>query len=212
MDATPAWINSSQGVALNPPAEVLALGEMPRAPEKLLAVSTALRITSAKRYQPGGGVTWCNIAVSDGTTILRKPLPHRFDLGDGKGFRELRANDIVDGLRALKFPNWEPVGSLASKEAVKILALDGRPQVAVWKNMAPVKDSAGRVVIGKDGKPLLSPGHVMLVMPAPNSAPPKPGFSGIYVSGAGAQCLHQCPVELGFGSYTSQVEFYAADE
>jgi hypothetical protein len=191
--ATPPWINPNQGVPLSPPAVVLKLGALPRAPENLIALPNALHILTAKRYAPvrlpnGTLETWCNIFVADACTILRKPILHRLDLRDGKGVRELRANDIVDGLRRQVFPGWSMTGTMASAEAVKVLASEGRPQVAVWKN------------------PTGGPGHVMLVLPTP------PGRSEVWVAGAGAQCHDGCPIANGFGPYTYHVEFYAADE
>lgn len=209
----PIWVNPNQGVTLNPPAEVLKLGELPRAPEKVLGAYASLALTEAKRYQPLGGRTWCNIALADAMAILRAAIPHRFDLLDGKGLRELRANDIVDGLRAGKFKGWTKTGSIASAEAVRALARDGKPQVAVWKNNSLAKPSDGKTLIGTDGKPVLNPGHVVGVVAAPAVIPEKhTGLSGVYVSGAGAQCLHQCPIEQAFGPYLSGVEFFAYDD
>jgi hypothetical protein len=207
MTATPPWIADAQWMQLNPPAEVLALGEMPRAPEKLLAVPKALNLLTAKRYAPivlNGVIqsTYCNIFVSDATTVLRAPLPHKFDLGDKRGLRELNANEMVDGLRAGKFDGWSVVGTMASASAVISLAGSGWPCVAVWKNPQPKKDSAGRVIT-VNGVVQYHSGHVVLVVPPPA------GKRGVYVSGAGARCVDQCLITDSFGIYTPQVEFYS---
>lgn len=182
--SAPAWVVDEQWRELKPPAEVLRLGEAPRAPEKLLAATRALQVKIAKRYQPVT-VTWCNIYLADVMQILRAPLPHWYDLQDGKGRREMRANDIVDGARARKFPGWESLGVLASGQlAASNHAALGLPTFAAWKN------------------PSGGPGHVTPVVPTPA------GEHGVYVSGAGRQCVEECPIAQAFGKYTPEVEFF----
>lgn len=190
----PVWIVSEQWRPLNPPAEVRVLGAS-RSTANLLAATQALKVREARRYQPGGGVTWCNIYLADVLDILAAGIPH---LWNG---HELRANDIVDGLRAGTFPGWSRVAdglSAANRAAT------GLPTIAVWKNVLRGPD--GKPVIGKDGKEIpKGPGHVMIVVPAP------PGTSGVHVTGAGEACHEQCPLAAGFGSYAYQVEFYGHD-
>lgn len=176
--AIAAWILADQSKPLNPPPEVRALGDI-RSADNLLAASRALLVTLAKRYRPTV-YTWCNVFLADVLAILRAPLPHVFDLGDGHGLRELRANDIVDGLRAGKFPGWSAV--LSRLEPSNRAAL-GLVTIAVWKNTTP----GGH-------------GHVALVVPTPA------GKSGIYVTAAGRTCADQCPIGNQFG--TLPVEFY----
>lgn len=183
----PIWISPNQGSLLNPPAEVLKLGDT-RSADNLRAAALALRFTEAKRYQPStiegvGHVTWCNIATADFCQIVKAPLPHVFDLQDGKGKREMRANDIYDGLTANKFPGWTKTGTIASALAVRNLAQCGVPQVAVWRNA--------------NGKP----GHITPVIPSPD------GDSRVWVAGAGAHCSNGCPIEQQFGSLP--VTFFA---
>jgi hypothetical protein len=181
----PLWIAPNQGAVLNPPAEVLAVTVDPKAPDRLAAAVAALHVTEAKRYQPseidGKRVTWCNIFTADVCQLLAAPLPHVFDLSDGKGKRELRANDVFDGLSANKFPGWAKTGTIASALAVKNLAMVGVPQVAVWKNLP--------------GKP----GHIVLVIPSRDAR--------VWVAGAGGHCSSGCPIEDQFGKLP--VTFFA---
>jgi hypothetical protein len=197
----PAWVVADQAVVLKPPAEILLLGELPRAPEKILGATRALCVTTAKRYQADDAHTWCNVNTSDVMQILRAPLPHVYDLADGQGRRELRANDIVDGLRALKFPGWSKLGTMASAAAVVEWVAQGRPAVATWKNMTPKKDSAGRVLT-VNGRVQYRSGHINPVVPTPK------GSSGVHVTGAGAKCVQECPIVFSFGQYTGEVEFW----
>lgn len=183
-----AWIIDQQWTSLNPPAEVRALGSLPRSPEKLLAASRVLRVKLSRRYQPTK-VTWCNIYVSDVLDILDAPLPHWFD-PDGEGplpaFEE-RANMMADGLAAGDFPGWAPVGRMLEastrEQAVVNRAAAGLPTVAVWRNPKGT-------------------GHIVLVVPTPV------GEHGIYVTGAGRVCVEQCPIAKAFGQYLPDVAFY----
>lgn len=181
---TPAWIVEDQWRPLSPPAEIRQLGDLPRSPERLLAATRALHVLTAKRYRPTPTQTWCNIFLADICGILRAPLPHWFDLGDGQSRRELKANDIVNGLRRRRFPGWSMVGTMASQLAVRNLAAVGLPVVAVWKN------------------PGAGSGHVVIVVPTPE------GKRGVYVTGAGRHCVQECPIAEAFGRYLDQVEFY----
>lgn len=201
MIATPPWILDDAWRPLNPPAEILLLGEMPRAPEKLLACTRALHVTVSRRYQPDASGTKCNINTSDVMQIMNAPLPHVFDLGDGRGSRELTANDTMDGLRALKFPGWSKIGTMASADAVIAWVATGKPAVAVWKNPQPRTDSRGRALT-VNGRIVYRSGHINPVVPTPA------GKGGVHVTGAGGHCVQECPIEFSFGQYTSQVEFY----
>lgn len=175
----PAWISPQQWQALNPPAEVLQLGEMPRAPDVLLQATRVLKVKEARRYSPvraqnGSLITWCNIYLSDVLAILAAPIPHLWE------DHELRANDIVDDLRAGALPGWNvSLGALGAAAA----AGQGLPTIAVWKNPK-------------------GPGHVMIVVPTPE------GKDGVYVTGAGATCAEECPLAASFGPHASEVEFY----
>jgi hypothetical protein len=189
----PLWVNPSQGVPLNAPAEVLKLGDS-RAAENLAAVALALHVDDAKRYQPCdlpgvGHVTWCNIFAADWCSILKAPLPHVLN---GK---EMRANDIYDALTAKpsRYPGWSETGTIASALAVKNLAKVGVPQVAVWKN--PV---AGH------------PGHIVAIIDKPAGKVDKPGASGIWVAAAGSHCSSGCPIEDQYPlSYLKDTKFFA---
>jgi len=176
----PAWIVPEQYRELSPPAEVMLLADQ-RSAENLLAACRSLKVTEAKRYAPTT-VTWCNIYAADACQILKAPLPHVFDLGDGKGPREMRANDIFNGLAKGAFPNWAAVGTIASKQAIMNLAKVGIPQVAVWFNPK-------------------GPGHIVHVVPTPE------GKTGIYVTGAGRVCVNECPIEKVFPRL-DEVRFY----
>jgi hypothetical protein len=198
--AAPPWINPDQRYSLNPPAIVLKLGSLPRAPDKLLGIAAALCYPMAERYRPGtgGGDTWCNLATIDFMQIARAPLP-RMDHGN-----YLRANDLADRLRSSLIPGWSKTGTIASASAVISLANEGRPQLAIWKNPT---------ILGyANGEPVLAAGHIMPVVPGPPDAKLPPGFSGVFVSGAGAICVHKVPIEKCFGKYTAEVEFYAYRE
>ncbi len=176
---TPAWVVPEQWKRLKPPASVLARG-LVRTPEALLETSKILCVRDAKRYQPpGDGRTWCNIYLADVCDLLGAPMPHVFDLGDGKGKRELRANDIVDGLRAAAFPGWEPTKRPATQASL------GIPTVGVWKNPNPAHS-----------------GHVVLVSVT------GAGLTGVFVTGAGRKCVEGAPIRNAFGSYTPAVEFF----
>lgn len=204
---TPAWIDANQGRELHPPAEVLKLGELPRAPEKLLAVTRALCVLTALRYQPVRGpdgtvsATFCNVNTSDAMQILRAPLPHVYDLGDGRGAVELTANDTIDGLQALKFAGWSMLGTVASSPAVVAWVAEGRPAVATWRNRTPKRDSAGRALT-VNGRVQYRSGHINPVVPTPA------GRSGVYVTGAGASCVQECPIQFSFGHFVSEVVFW----
>jgi hypothetical protein len=203
----PLWIDPVQWRDLKPPAEVLKLGELPRAPEKILAATRALCVLTALRYQPvvdpKGRIvsTWCNINTSDAMSILRAPLPHWYDLADGRGRREMQANDYWDGLRAMKFPGWSKLGTMASEKAVIEWVAQGHPAVAVWKNTTPRTDGAGRILV-MNGRPVLKPGHINPVVPTPA------GRGGVHVTGAGGKCVQECPIQFSFGHHTPEVEFY----
>lgn len=189
---TPIWVNPNQGVVLNPPAEVMRLGDQ-RSAENLIAAALALHVEEAKRYQPTV-VTFCNIFAADWCQILKAPLPHVFDLGDGKGKREVRANDLFDALSAKpsKFPGWTETGTIASALAVKNLAAVGIPQVAIWKNPIPGH-----------------PGHIVGIIPKPPGKIDKPGFSGIWCAAAGAHCSNGCPIEEQYGHLLNSTKFFA---
>jgi len=179
----PLWIVPEQWRELTPPAHVRALGDE-RSAANLLAASRSLFVLTAPRYQPDAKRTWCNIYLADLADILNAPIPHVFDLHDQQGKRELRANDIVDGLRRNVFPGWSRVipaklGTLTPPER----ATQGLPTVATWRNP---KGS----------------GHVVFVVPTP------PGKTGIYVTGAGRTCVDQCPIAQAFGSHVAEVEFW----
>jgi hypothetical protein len=180
---TPVWVIDQQWKDLDPPAWVLAYGDAPRSPEKLLDATRSLQVKTSKRYAPTG-VTFCNIYLSDVMQILKAPVPHWYDLSDGRGRREMRANDIVDGMRAGKFPGWSSLGVLASGQlAASNHAAVGLPAFAAWKNPK-------------------GPGHVTPVVPTP------PGKTGVYVSGAGRQCVEECPLAQAYGPHTPEVEFF----
>lgn len=205
----PAWINPDQRFALNPPAEVYKLGELPRAPDKLLAIAAALHFPDADRYRPGtgGGRTWCNLATIDFMAIARRPIPRM-----ARG-AYLRANDLADMLEAGQISGWRATGTIASAPAVIALANAGIPQIAVWKNPTPELDSDGQPIYDAQGKPVLQAGHVMPVVPGPALKVALPAqLSGVFVSGAGAICVHKVPIERCFGRHTSEVKFYASDE
>lgn len=180
----PAWINPKQWVPLKPPPDVLAYGKV-RSRYNLLMATNALCVRDAERYR-ASAVTWCNIYFADALQILGTPIPHMFD-PDGDGplpAEELRANRIVELLRAGKVPGYRRVDSnpliLANRAAC------GLPTVPVAFN--------------KKG-----PGHVMLIVPTPE------GKSGVYVTGAGRSNLQQEPIAKGFGSLLPHVEFFGAD-
>lgn len=204
---TPAWIVEDAWRDLHPPAEVLVLGELPRTPEKLLGLTRALCVPTAKRYQPvrdPNGVTIsteCNIFAGDACQIARAPLPHWYDLGDGRGRREMTANDYVDGLRDLKFPGWSKLGTVASAAAVATWASEGKLAVAVWKNLTPRTDREGRVLT-LNGRPVLRSGHITVIVPTPA------GHGGVYTTGAGANCVQEVPLQFAFGHYVGEVEFF----
>lgn len=200
----PPWVLSDAWRPLNPPAEIRKLGEPPRSPEKLLAITRALCVTIALRYQPDASGTKCNILTSDVLDIMRAPIRHWYDPdGDGPApAHETTANEIVDNLHALKYPGWSKVGTVASSKAVVELASMGKPTIATWKNTTPRKDSAGRVLT-QSGKVLYRPGHVVIVVPTPK------GKTGVYVTGAGAHCIEECPIEFAFGQYLPEVEFFS---
>lgn len=179
----PIWVTPEQWKPLNPPAIVMKLGDM-RSPENLLAASRALKVTEARRYLPDEKRTWCNIYAADVCNILKAPLPHDWDLEDGLGRREMRANDIYDGLKKGKFPGWAMVGTIASESAILNLATVGVPQVAVWRNPK-------------------GPGHIVLIVPTPK------GKTGIYVTGAGRKCVQECPLSAAFPpALIPAVDFY----
>lgn len=205
----PPWILDDAWRDLTPPAIVLKLGST-RSPENLLAASRSLFVTTARRYQSDASGTKCNIYLSDVLQILAAPIPHRFDLGDRLGFRELRANDIVDGLRASKFDGWNSLESIYSGSGgvvildniARIRAAQGLPTIAVWKNTAPMTDASGRILKDAFGRIRYHSGHVVLVVPSP------PGKVGVYVTGAGMHCVDQCPIAQAFGPYLQHVEYF----
>lgn len=199
MIATPPWIYGDAWRDLAPPAIVMKLGELPRSPDKLLSAARALFVTTARRYQTDASGTKCNIYLADVLNILAAPIPHRFNLGDGRGLIELRANDIVDGLRASKFQGWYRVRSVPAW----VEASHGLPTVAVWKNDLPIFNADGKPAHDEWGRPRHHAGHVVLVVPTP------PTKAGIYVTGAGARCIDQCPIAEAFGPYLPAVEFYS---
>ena len=194
----PIWILDEQWRELKPPAEVLVLGELPRAPEKILGVTRALCVTHAPRYQPDASGTKCNINTSDVIQILQAPLPHWYDFGDGRGRRELTANDTIDALRAGKFPGWSKI---ADADAVIAWVALGKPAVVTWRNMTPKRNSAGGVLT-LNGVIQYRSGHINPVVPTPI------GRGGVHVTGAGATCVEEVPLAFSFGQYVRDVEFW----
>lgn len=183
---TPIWINPNQGVALNPPPEVMKLGDQ-RSAENLTVAARTLGFSTSKRYAPTD-VTFCNIATSDFCQIVKAPLPHLFN---GK---EMRANMMYDELNtpgSTYRGKWTKTGTVASALAVKNLAVVGIPQIAVWKN------------------PTGGPGHIMPVIPKPSGKVDAPGASGIWVAGAGRHCTDGCAIEDQFGKYLKDTLFFA---
>ena len=201
----PAWINSDQRYTLNPPAEVRKLGDLPRSADNLVQLADALHFPDADRYKPGtgGGATWCNLATIDFCSIARAPIPRTL-----KG-AYLRANDLADLLAAGQIDGWTQTGTIASAAAVRTLADEGRPQIAVWKNTHPALGADGGPLHDSAGNVVLQAGHIMPVIAAPKGAKLPPSYSGVFVSGAGAICVHRVPIERCFGSHTSEVKFYA---
>lgn len=181
---TPTWVNPKQWKSLTPPPEVMALGAV-RSADNLLKMAASLDVLNAERYR-ATAVTWCNIYLADFCHIANAPIPHLFD-PDGDGplpFEELRANRIVELLRAKKFGGFYSVEgnplTIANRSAMGLIT------VAVAFN------SKG-------------PGHVMAVVPTPA------GKTGVYVSGAGRNNLHQEPIAKGFGSLLKGVEYFGHD-
>lgn len=76
----PPWVLDDAWRDLTPPAYVLKLGALPRAPEKILSATVSICVTEAKRYQPDASGTKCNIALADLAQIVAAPIPHWFDL------------------------------------------------------------------------------------------------------------------------------------
>lgn len=181
--SAPAWIVEDMAALLSPPAEVRAFGNE-RSAANTLAATRALFVMQAKRYQPSSVGTKCNLFLSDVAQILSCPLPHRFDIG--KGLQWMSANNMVEALRRGLYPNWSHVeiGKLGVLNPVERAAL-GLPTVAVWPNPDPE-----------------SSGHVVWVVPTPA------GKVGIYVTGAGRNCVQECPIESAFGKLTPKVIFY----
>lgn len=184
----PAWVIEQQWKALDPPAEIRALGDQ-RSASNLLAATRALTVLEAKRYRPQTfpqRVTWCNIFAADACGILKAPLPHLFD-PDGSGplpEKEMRANDIAETLSKNGFPGWQLTGTVASSLAVSNAAAVGLVSVGVWRN------------------PAGGPGHIVVVVPAPVNR------TGVFVTGAGGRCVEECPIADAFGSKVQEVKFY----
>jgi hypothetical protein len=101
----------------------------------------------------------------------------------------------------LKFPGWSKLGTIASAAAVVEWVAQGRPAVATWKNTTPRVDSVGRVLT-VNGRVQYRSGHINPVVPTPA------GHGGVYVTGAGAHCVQECPIQFSFGSYVNAVEFW----
>jgi hypothetical protein len=201
MTATPPWIYPEPWRVLEPPAIVLKLGDT-RSPENLLAAARSLDVLNAKRYRGAR----CNIFTSDVTAILHAPIPHVADLDDGRGPRELQANDVVDGLRAGKIDGWQRIDEALElvNEGVPLVAWRaslGLPTIAVWKNPNPRRAADGRIITHR-GRILYRSGHVALVVPTP------PGAAGVYVTSAGPKCVQECPIAKAFGLHVPEVEFY----
>jgi hypothetical protein len=200
---TPLWLDVMAWHELHPPAEILLLGELPRAPEKLLGATRALCVMTAERYRPTVNGTLCNIFASDAFQILRAPLPHIADPADGFGRRELNVNDTFAGLHAGQFPGWSLTGTIASASAVIALAAEGRPQFAIWRNPKPLLDQVtGKPLLDGFGRPRNHSGHISVVVPTPA------GATGIYVTSAGARCVQECPIAQSFGPYVHDLEIW----
>lgn len=185
--SVPTWIDPRQYMELRPPADLLETGKL-RTRLAIKLVAGSLMVSTAKRYASfrnaaGILVTWCNVYLADVLAILGCPIPHWFDLGDGRGKREMRANDIVIGLRAGRFDGWSSLGN--ETEAVA-WAGAGKPAVAVWLNPK-------------------GPGHVGLVVATPE------GQHGAWIYAAGKTCVEDCAIDKSFGSHTNEVEFYGHD-
>lgn len=177
----PIWITPSQVYDLNPPAEVRALGDLPRTPEKLLSAAASLHVTQASRYAPSPVATWCNRFLADVLKILRAPIESG-----------ITANAIVAKLRAGAWPGWfkvVPVPGVSVLAYVAHRAAAGAVTIVTYENPNP----AGH-------------GHVALVVPPPPNSATIYNPAGVWVTAAGRVCRDQCPLRAQFGDLP--VEFW----
>lgn len=145
-----------------------------RTPENLSSVMGQFNVESSPRYQPGKGITCCNLYISDVTNALGAELPHWVDRKKalssypGAHSRETTANDIYDRLLAGVDGYTECTPDVALAKA-----LLGHPVVVSWRNPS-------------------GPGHVGLVEPVSDAR-------GILVAQAGAVCGRRIPLRAAFG-------------
>lgn len=120
-------------------APVLTCGTACRGASHYLDVVAQFEVTTASRYQPRGGYTFCNIYVWDVTRAMSAEIPHWW-LG-----RELNANATQDWLAV----HGRGLGWFECQEPeVLVRVNEGLPAVASWKN------------------PGGGPGHIAMVVPS----------------------------------------------
>jgi hypothetical protein len=114
------------------------------------AVLDALPLLDSPRYQPRGGLTFCNIFVWDATLLLGCEIPHWVAEKDGRRAlighgREQTANDMADWLSDHGQKNgWGPCGPATAQ----LMASRGNPAVAVWRNPG----GAGHIAMVRPGE------------------------------------------------------------
>lgn len=145
-------------------------------------------VDTSKRYQPAGGLTFCNIFAWDVMTAMNAPLPHWVNgTGDpvhagAPGGVELLANQVSDWLEryGARF-SWKEGGPKDSQ----VHANAGRPSVVLYK----AKPGTDRGI-----------GHIAVVRPGEWKA------GGPWIAQAGSRCFNRGPCDSGFG--VRQIRFW----
>ncbi len=114
-----------------PTAPKITCGSLCRSPDHYLQVVSQFDVTKAKRFQPVGSVTYCNIFLWDVTRAMSCEIPHWV------AGKELNANAVCDWLTK----HGQDYGWLRcdNASAATMRANSGFPTVAVWKNPSPSK-------------------------------------------------------------------------
>ncbi len=139
------------------------------------------------RYARREGNTYCNIFAWDATRAMGAEIPHWADsegnaVGVGKG-SELNANGVNDWLNNHGSTNgWR----LATAEEAQTNANQGRPAVVSWKNSGGI-------------------GHIGMVRPGEVTE------EGPALAQAGGRNFNEGHVQNGFGSATSESEYWIHD-
>lgn len=144
--------------------------EFPQA--DIVAVLRWLDVERSPRYQPGDGVTWCNVFAQDAAAAWGAVLPH-WVAPDGSPCRPYHGRELTAN------GTWQWLRSDGSRYG--------------WAPAARPGYDAGAFTVGIWRAPLGHHGHLAVVRPGPERP------DGPWIAQAGMRCFSAGVVAEGFG-------------